>query len=114
MDEFGPDGTQAPPPPRFFADPLAGLPAGDAPPEAAVPVVVPAPAVVARVPAAVFEPVRRRPARRQAAPVRPAAPPPARTGRAGLVGCLLALLAVGALLFNVLREIIVAVVDLLR
>ncbi|RKT71221.1 hypothetical protein DFJ66_4502 [Saccharothrix variisporea] len=27
-DDFGPDGTQAPPPPRFFPDPLAGLVTG--------------------------------------------------------------------------------------
>ncbi|MFS8099781.1 hypothetical protein LFM09_21885 [Lentzea alba] len=29
--EFGPDGTQAPPPPRLFPDPLAGLVAADTP-----------------------------------------------------------------------------------
>ncbi|GAA0238810.1 hypothetical protein GCM10010492_42470 [Saccharothrix mutabilis subsp. mutabilis] len=28
-DDFGPDGTQAPPPPRFFPDPLAGLVTGE-------------------------------------------------------------------------------------
>lgn len=27
--DFGPDGTQAPPPPRFFPDPLAGLVTAD-------------------------------------------------------------------------------------
>jgi hypothetical protein len=29
--EFGPDGTQAPPPPRLFPDPLAGLVTADTP-----------------------------------------------------------------------------------
>jgi hypothetical protein len=30
MNEFGPDGTQAPPPPQLFPDPLAGLVTADA------------------------------------------------------------------------------------
>ncbi len=29
INEFGPDGTQAPPPPRLFPDPLAGLVTAD-------------------------------------------------------------------------------------
>ncbi|WP_433267530.1 hypothetical protein ACQPZF_01735 [Actinosynnema sp. CS-041913] len=37
MDDFGPDGTQAPPPPRLFPDPLAGLVTGGATPPPAFP-----------------------------------------------------------------------------
>ncbi|MFI9008959.1 hypothetical protein ACIGNX_17215 [Actinosynnema sp. NPDC053489] len=181
----GYDGTQPPPPPRLFPDPLAGLVTGEQPyrpPEPVVPPMVVPPGVVP--PAAVEVPPHAgtRAAPGGARPARPtvpqsrtaqgraaqgraaqgrsaqdrgtpnrrtqvrsaqvsapsgwSAPLPAAPGRsgpqvpaqvprtvgpqppkknaAGLVGCLVVLAALGGLLFNVLREIIEAVVDLVR
>ncbi|MFE2750389.1 hypothetical protein ACFXGA_00125 [Actinosynnema sp. NPDC059335] len=167
-DRSGQDGTQAPPPPPVFPDPLAGLVTGERlyrPPGAAAPV-EPPPAAAARQPAPRSVPARRsapgpqaarsawsaqvagsgraaRPpqasagaarsprgsAAREAGPARvrrqaaasPARPPAPRVpgqqptkGRSGLIGCLVGLAVLAGLLFNVLREIIEAVVDLLR
>ncbi|MFD7652723.1 hypothetical protein ACFV4N_01935 [Actinosynnema sp. NPDC059797] len=114
MDEFGPDGTQALPPPRFFPDPLAGLVPVEGPP---VPDAVPR-VVVPAAPVAPVAPVRREPVRRRAPrPAPPAVHAPRaepKKNRGALVGCLVALVALSGLLFNVLREIIGAVVDLLK
>ncbi|MFE9743934.1 hypothetical protein ACFYOT_03415 [Saccharothrix saharensis] len=44
----------------------------------------------------------------------PTAPPGSKKGKGGLIGCLVVLAALSGLLFNVVREIIEAVVDLLR
>ncbi|TQM81617.1 hypothetical protein FHX81_3986 [Saccharothrix saharensis] len=136
----GHDGTQPPPPPPVFPDPLAGLVTGEQPyraPDQVVPVVVPPPApdpegvapprATARR-SAPPRPVqhvqgqpavpgsRARPAPRQAQQpvVPPTAPPGPKKGKAGLIGCLVVLAALSGLLFNVVREIIEAVVDLLR
>ncbi|MEU4741114.1 hypothetical protein AB0G02_11720 [Actinosynnema sp. NPDC023658] len=142
-DRFAPDGTQPPPPPPLFPDPLAGLVTGERqyrPPATAIPT---APAVPRPVPAQV-PPTRRAPARRSAQASRPPAQAPAqhvsgqpaastpyaelarrqpepvggqvepRKGRGALIGCLVALVALGGLLFTVVREIVEAVVDLLR
>ncbi|MGM1060964.1 hypothetical protein [Saccharothrix sp. Mg75] len=121
---FGPDGTQEPPPPPLFADPLAGLVTGEAAHRSAAvtPVAVPPPVVV---PPVAVPPAPRR-ARRAPVPngPQPVVHPPftglpqvtsgaPRNGRA-LAGCLVVLAVLGALLFPVLREIIEAVVDLLR
>ncbi|WP_367133210.1 hypothetical protein [Saccharothrix sp. HUAS TT1] len=133
---FGRDGTQAAPPPRVFPDPLAGLVTGEhryrpAGAPVAPPVVAPPPAPVPPAP-----PIRRAPARRAARPASghvtgtPAAHvphaglarhqpdradrPDPKKGRGALVGCLIALAALGGLLFTVLREIVEAVVDLVR
>ena len=71
MDDFGPDGTQPPPPPRFFPDPLAGLVTGEhLPPPPRAPVV---PDVTTP-----DEPPRAAPAPRQPVPARPPARRPAR------------------------------------
>lgn len=141
----GQDGTQAPPPPRVFPDPLAGLVTGERPyrpgPVAPVvqPVVVPllASPRPPSAPSAPHVPPARRPARaqrpvthhpRQAGPPtahlphpglarRPApapVPPEQKKGRGGLIGCLVLLAALSGLLFNVVREIVQAVADLLR
>ncbi|MCE6999599.1 hypothetical protein LZG04_33015 [Saccharothrix sp. S26] len=139
MDELsagrpGHDGTQPPPPPPLFADPLAGLVTGEQryrPPEAVVPVVPPPPGPVDVPPTRA---AARRPAQPSSRPVRapvrqergqPAEPvrrAPGRVvveqgpkkSRAGLIGCLVALATLSGLLFTVVREIIGAVVDLLR
>lgn len=159
-DRPGRDGTQAPPPPPVFPDPLAGLVTGERlyqPPEATAPIgpppvprqePAPPPAAPVRRPPQARRPAQaQRPAPRSAAAPRPAqASPPARTAwsaqasrpdqglrqapgrppaprgpgqqptksRSGLIGCLVGLAVLAGLLFNVLREIIEAVVDLLR
>lgn len=175
----GKDGTQAPPPPRVFPDPLAGLVTGERhyQREATAPrVVVPPPAPPQPPSAPYFPPPRpaRAPARRapaqrgtaqqvpgqrgtgrqvpgqhgtgrqvaeqrasaQRASAQPAAHVPhaelarrqpttasvehvvvreePKKSRGGLIGCLVVLAALSGLLFNVLREIVEAVVDLLR
>ncbi|MFJ6670173.1 hypothetical protein ACIQMJ_03575 [Actinosynnema sp. NPDC091369] len=134
------DGTQPPPPPLLFPDPLAGLVTGEQPyrsPERVIPVSVPPPTpdpergppprTTARPPdrprpvqhvqgqPAVREP-RAQPAPRPAPEpvVSPTAPPGPKKGKGGLIGCLVVLAALGGLLFNVVREIIEAVADLLR
>ena len=138
----GHDGTQPPPPPPLFPDPLAGLVTGEryvteaappAPPPVPPPVPQPGPPDV---PPARHAPARkpvRAPARHASgepvAHVPHAAPPPEpiwrkpgrvivedgpKKGKGGLIGCLVVLAALSGLLFNVVREIIEAVVDLLR
>jgi hypothetical protein len=183
VDDFGAgptgqDGTQAPPPPRVFPDPLAGLVTGERhyQREATAPRVVVPPLAPPQPPSAPYFPPPRRPARAPArrtastsrqAPVQrgtaqqvpgqrvtgqqvaeqrataqrateqPAAhvphaelarrqpgmrpvehavvrEEPKKKSRGGLIGCLVALAALSGLLFNVVREIIEAVVDLLR
>ena len=144
---FGHDGTQPPPPPHVYPDPLAGLVTGEQPyraPEAVVPVVTPPPAPVpvdvpspraavrrqaeprsrpVRAPAqhVTGQPAEHAPhaglARRQPPPApgwQPPAPQAPKKSRGGLIGCLVVLAALSGLLFNVLREIIEAVVDLVR
>ncbi|WP_158848149.1 hypothetical protein [Saccharothrix deserti] len=164
---FGEDGTQAPPPPRVFPDPLAGLVTGERYDVEAVPPVVVPPPVPLPQPGPAYVPPARRPARGQALrpaqhsrPARqvpgqasgqvsthasghvsthvsrqvsgqPAAHVPhaeparrqpeqavvqegPKKSRGGLIGCLVVLAALSGLLFNVVREIIEAVVDLLR
>ncbi|GAA1264461.1 hypothetical protein [Saccharothrix xinjiangensis] len=122
MDEFGPDGTQALPPPPSFPDPLAGLVTGEGPPHREVVTPVEPARPVAPPVVAVPAPVQRGPARRRQVP-RPDPPAPTlhaalpaepKKGRGALVGCLVVLLVVSGLLVNVLREIIGAVADLLR
>lgn len=139
----GQDGTQAPPPPRVFPDPLAGLVTGERPyrPEAVARVVVPQvvlpPLASPQPPSAPYVQSARRPARAQRSATphlqpsgqptahlphpglarRPApAPVPAeqKKSRGGLIGCLVLLAALSGLLFNVVREIVQAVADLLR
>ena len=140
----GHDGTQPPPPPPLFPDPLSGLVTGELPyrpPEVVVvPVVTPPPPDPVQVPPPARATAARRPAqprrpdrqvsgepaahvphaelsRRQPkqAPVEPApGPQPPKKGKAGLIGCLVVLAALSGLLFNVVREIIEAVVDLVR
>jgi outer membrane biosynthesis protein TonB len=141
-DRSGYDGTQPPPPPPLFPDPLAGLVTGERYEAKPVPPVVPpTPAPVPQPGPAYVPPTRRAPARKPArAPARqvsgqpeahvphaelarrqPEPPSAAQTarptpkkGRGGLIGCLVVLAALSGLLCNVLREIIEAVVDLLR
>ncbi|MEV1120152.1 hypothetical protein AB0I91_34310 [Actinosynnema sp. NPDC049800] len=139
----GYDGTQPPPPPPLFPDPLAGLVTGEhhvakavppiAPPTPA-PVPEPGPAYVApnrraaarkpvRAPAQQVsgEPAahvphaglaRRQPHQDVAGPT--SGPQAPKKGKGGLIGCLVVLAALSGLLFNVVREIIEAVVDLVR
>ncbi|GAB3000412.1 hypothetical protein [Saccharothrix stipae] len=139
---FGYDGTQPPPPPPLFPDALAGLVTGERyEAKAAPPVVPPPPMPVPQPGPAYVPPARRASAREQARkPVRapaqhvsgqPAAHVPhaqlasrqpqqdavrqgPKKGKGGLIGCLVVLAALSGLLFNVLREIIEAVVDLMR
>ncbi|MEV8438912.1 hypothetical protein AB0425_16175 [Actinosynnema sp. NPDC051121] len=136
-DRFGHDGTQPPPPPPLFPDPLAGLVTGERYEAKAVPPVVPPTPPTApradpppvptrreqarkpvRAPAqrvsgqptahAPHAELARQPAAGQQATAQP------KKGRGGLIGCLVALAVLSGLLFNVVREIIEAVVDLLR
>ncbi|MFC6088079.1 hypothetical protein [Saccharothrix lopnurensis] len=123
MDDFGPDGTQPLPPPRLFPDALAGLVTGEASAFTQV-----EPPVVVVVPPVVVEPpvvhARRGSVRRQAprpTPLVPVAlaphaalPAEPKKGRGALAGCLIGLVVLAGLLFNVLREIIEAVAELLR
>jgi hypothetical protein len=142
-DRFGHDGTQPPPPPPLFPDPLAGLVTGERYEAKAVPPVVPpTPPPVPRPDPPYVPPPRRAQARKPArAPDRQVSGQPAahaphaelarrqpttasveqttaqptpKKGRGGLIGCLIALAALSGLLFNVVREIIEAVVDLVR
>lgn len=135
----GHDGTQPPPPPPVFPDPLAGLVTGEQPyrsPEPVVPVVVPPSAPdpervpPPRTPARPPDRPRSRPVQQvsgqpavpephapsapRPGPVVPQAAPGPKKGKGGLIGCLVVLDALSGLLFNVVREIIEAVVDLLR
>ncbi|MFD0199761.1 MULTISPECIES: hypothetical protein [Saccharothrix] len=136
---FGYDGTQPPPPPPLYPDPLAGLVTGEhhyrppgTPAPAVVPPVLPPPDVAvtptrrAPVRAQARPPVRQvsgepaahvphaGPARQQAPAPQPSAPPGPKKSKGGLIGCLVVLVTLSGLLFNVVREIIEAVVDLLR
>jgi hypothetical protein len=160
---FGPDGTQPPPPPRTFPDPLAGLVTGErhyqrhtaprvvvpplAPPQPPSTPHAPAPHLPARAPAhrigsaagpasaqrgAGRDVAEQRAKAREVAEQRARAqhvtgrqPPMApvdhtvagtqpKKSRGGLIGCLVVLAALSGLLLNVLREIIEAVVDLVR
>ncbi|MEU6149861.1 hypothetical protein ABZ816_07665 [Actinosynnema sp. NPDC047251] len=68
MDDFGPDGTQAPPPPHLFPDSLSGLVTGDADPPRPFPDALsgsaaPGPPVIPQV---VAQPVYAEPPRRPA------------------------------------------------
>jgi hypothetical protein len=142
-DRFGYDGTQPPPPPPLFPDPLAGLVTGERyVAEAVPPVVPPTPAPVPQPGPAHVPPNRRAPARKpvrtpaqqvsgqpaahlpHAGPARhqpwqdvagPSSEPQGpKKSKSGLIGCLVVLAALSGLLFNVVREIIEAVVDLVR
>ncbi|MCC8248109.1 hypothetical protein [Saccharothrix luteola] len=142
-DRFGHDGTQPPPPPPLFPDPLAGLVTGERyVAEAVPPVVPPPPAPVSQPGPAHVPPNRRAPARKPVrAPAQQVSGEPVahlphagltphqprqgvagpssepqgpKKSKGGLIGCLVVLAALSGLLFNVVREIIEAVVDLVR
>ncbi|MET1071872.1 MAG: hypothetical protein ABWY11_04410, partial [Umezawaea sp.] len=138
--EFGPDGTQAPPPPRAYPDALAGLVTGEAyhRPKPVVPLLpvyttpVPDPEVArAAIREAMMHEQRFRPVRtRQAlppqgvvsnqrvqyhAPVAPtpqahapavAVPQQAKSRGSAFGGCLVALLIIGSVFFNVIRQVV--------
>ncbi|MCS7484244.1 hypothetical protein ACFFQW_33280 [Umezawaea endophytica] len=151
--EFGPDGTQAPPPPPVYPDALAGLVTGETRyrPKAVVP---PAPAFVPVVPdpelarqairTAMLHEQRARPVRaRQPLPPQmqvsahrvqyqaPVAPTPLAHPQAtspqrmpqterpksrgsAFGGCLVALLIIGSVFFNVIRQVVEALLDAIR
>ncbi|MEV0677310.1 hypothetical protein AB0I60_12405 [Actinosynnema sp. NPDC050436] len=68
MDDFGPDGTQAPPPPHLFPDSLAGLVTGDADPPRPFPDALSGPAAPGPpvIPQVAAQPVYAEPPRRPA------------------------------------------------
>jgi hypothetical protein len=150
--EFGPDGTQDPPPPLAYPDALAGLVTGETPyrPKQAGPLlpvyvpVVPDPELARQ---AIREQLLReqrvRPVRtRQPLPPQmqvsnhrvqyqaPVAPTPQAHPQAGqpqqqpqaprksrggaFGGCLFALLILGSVFFNVIRQVVEAVLDAIR
>ncbi|MEU4801135.1 hypothetical protein [Actinosynnema sp. NPDC023587] len=155
MDDFGPDGTQEPPPPRSFPDPLAGLVTGETYPPRPFPDALsgpaaPGPPVIPHVdvPSVYAEPTRRpahhKQTRRAPGPLSGSAPqlapawsdasqayrqrsvpfaqrpamnqvghqPAKKSGKGGLIGCLVVLAGLSGLLFNVLREIFEAIAKL--
>lgn len=153
--EFGPDGTQAPPPLPVFPDALAGLVTGETPyrPKQAAPLlpvyvpVVPDPEVAREaIRAALLREQRSRPVRtRQPLPPQmqvsshrvhyqaPVAPtprahpqavppgqrPPQQAERpksrgSAFGGCLVALLIIGSVFFNVIRQVVEALLDAIR
>ncbi|ONI81864.1 hypothetical protein ALI22I_37340 [Saccharothrix sp. ALI-22-I] len=140
---FGKDGTQAPPPPHVFPDALAGLVTGERyEADAVPPIVVPAPLPPPQ-PGPAYVPPRRsargqalRPVQHSRQTPRQASGQPAahvphaelarhqpkqtaiqqgpKKSKGGLIGCLVVLAALSGLLFNVVREIIEAVIDLVK
>ncbi|HEX6344627.1 hypothetical protein [Umezawaea sp.] len=151
--EFGPDGTQDPPPPRAYPDALAGLVTGETPyrPKRVAPPVQPAYSPVAPDPELAREAIRTamlheqraRPVRtRQPQPqtqvgahrvqyrapvaptpqAHPQAPPQPqqaqgerpRSRGSAFGGCLVALLIIGSVFFNVIRQVVEALLDAIR
>jgi hypothetical protein len=129
--EFGPDGTQPLPTPPVWPDPLAGLVSAenftwmDRSPQVVAPPKVQGPDPEALREAIEAEMLReRRPSERRASrarpptprrPVRPAPVPQqaqAKSRSASLGGCLIALLILGGVFFNVLRAVFEELVKL--
>ncbi|GGM44990.1 hypothetical protein GCM10012275_15040 [Longimycelium tulufanense] len=135
---FGPDGTQPPPPPRSFPDPLLGLPGGPEPGpsprgEVPLPVAPPAPAPAAdrrqqqtvrrAIEAALNEaPPFRPPARRgqyqRSAPRTPTPPAIPTTGerprKSGVGSWLFLLLILAVILYNLVQGWLQGVSDIFR
>jgi hypothetical protein len=151
--EFGPDGTQDPPPPRAYPDALAGLVTGETPyrPKQAEPLLpvyvppVPDPELAREaIRTAMLHEQRSRPVRtRQPLPPQmqvsahrvqyqaPVAPTPQAHPQAtapqqmpqtdrpksrgsAFGGCLVALLIIGSVFFNVIRQVVEALLDAIR
>ncbi|WP_146174619.1 hypothetical protein [Umezawaea tangerina] len=147
-NEFGPDGTQAPPPPRAFPDALAGLVTGEAHyrPKPVAPLLpvyrtpVPDPELArAAIREAMLQEQRFRPVRTRQplppqgvvsnqrvqyhAPVAPtpqahapaaAVPKQAKSRGSSFGGCLVALLIIGSVFFNVIRQVVESLLDAIR
>ncbi|WNV91732.1 hypothetical protein [Umezawaea sp. Da 62-37] len=146
--EFGPDGTQAPPPPRLFPDALAGLVTGEAyhRPKPVVPLLpvyrtpVQDPEIArAAIREAMLHEHRSRPVRTRQplppqgivsnqrvqyhAPVAPtpqahapavAVPRQAKSRGSAFGGFLVALLILGSVFFNVIRQVVESLLDAIR